>query len=73
MATKIFIEHRGTMIDAHSEVGHEILLNDLQNARSYSYEAMMGDYSMDSITHATAEVESAKQNLLDAGYEIPEW
>lgn len=73
MATKIFIEFGGMMIDAHSEAGHEILLKDLENARNYSYEANMGDYSMSSINAAKERLDAAKKNLTDAGYEIPEW
>lgn len=69
MATKTFIEFGGMMIDAHSEAGHEILLKDLQNARNYSMEANLGDYSMASINRAAEQVKEAKKNLIDAGYE----
>lgn len=73
MATKIFIEFGGLLIDAAGEVGHDILLKDLQNARNYSMEATLGDYSMASINRAKVQIEEAKQNLIDAGYEVPEW
>lgn len=52
---------------------HTRLLKRLQSARNYSYEATMGDYSMDSINRAQAQVTEAKQALEDAGYEVPTW
>lgn len=73
MATKMFLEYQGMFIPADSPAGHEVLLTDLQKARDYSYEALMGDYSIGSIRRAQEEVTQAAQNLTDAGYEIPEW
>lgn len=73
MATKTFIYDNGVKIPADSPEAHKILLADLQNARDYSYEANMGDYSLASIDRAREDVEAAKKNLTDAGYEIPEW
>lgn len=73
MATQSFLEYQGILIPTDSPAGHEVLLKDLQNARDYSYEASMGDYSMASITRAKEDVDAAKKNLTDAGYEIPEW
>jgi len=55
------------------EAEHARLLKALQSARNYSYEANMGDYSMASIKHAKAQVDAAKQALIDAGYEVPTW
>ena len=49
------------------------LIKRLESARNYSYEATMGDYSMSSINRAQVQVEAAKQALIDAGYEVPEW
>lgn len=52
---------------------HKRLLKALEHARNYSYEANMGDYSMASINSAKAQVDAAKQALIDAGYEVPTW
>lgn len=52
---------------------HEALLARLQSARNYSYEANMGDYSIESINRAQHMVAEAKQALIDAGYEVPTW
>lgn len=49
------------------------MLKDLKNARDYSYEATMSDYSMQSINHAQRGVEDATKALKDAGYEVPTW
>lgn len=49
------------------------LLARLESARNYSIEANMGDYSIASINRAAEGVRVAKQALIDAGFDVPEW
>lgn len=45
----------------------------LESARNYSYEANMGDYSMDSIRGAKRRLDAIKRTFEDVGLEIPAW
>lgn len=49
------------------------LLRKLQNAREYSMECNMNDYSMASINRAAAQVAEAKAAVIAAGLEVPAW
>ena len=51
----------------------ESALKELQSARNYSMEANMSDYSMASINHAKERLDAAKERVLAAGLELPEW
>ena len=66
-------ETAADLTEAAREAEHARLLKALQDARNYSYEATMSDYSMASINSAKDQVEKAKRDLINAGYEVPTW